>query len=124
MALKCAQCLWHHTSHRRGGCKTMQQWWVYMVECADRSLDTGISTEPARRFHEHNTSPKGARYTRARRPVRPVLLLPGGDRASASQLEARIKRLSRRDKQRLLAALQAEKRQQPLSVWIEALSES
>ncbi|MEQ3636745.1 GIY-YIG nuclease family protein [Alcanivorax sp.] len=101
----------------------MQQWWVYMLECADRSLYTGISTEPARRVHEHNTSPKGARYTRARRPVRPVLLLPGGDRGSASQLEARIKRLSRRDKQYLLAALMAEKRQRPLSVWIESLTE-
>ncbi len=101
----------------------MQQCWVHLVVCAALSLYTRLITEPARRFHEHNTSPKGARYTRARRPVRPVLLLPGGDRASASQLEARIKRLSRRDKQRLLAALQAEKRQQPLSVWIETLRE-
>ena len=124
MALKCAKCLWHHSSQRRGGCKTMQQWWLYMLECADRSLYTGISTEPARRVHEHNTSLKGARYTRARRPVRPVLLLPAGDRASASQLEARIKRLSRRDKQLLLVALEMEKRQRPLSLWIESLTES
>ena len=45
----------------------MQEWWVYMLRCADQTLYTGISTEPARRFHEHNYSPKGARYTRARR---------------------------------------------------------
>jgi putative endonuclease len=51
-------------------------------------------------------------------------LLPAGDRASASQLEARIKRLSRRDKQLLLVALEMEKRQRPLSVWIESLTES
>jgi len=66
----------------------MQEWWVYMLRCADQTLYTGISTEPARRFHEHNYSPKGARYTRARRPVQPVLLVPAGDRASASRLEA------------------------------------
>ena len=111
MALKCAQCLWHHTSHRRGGCKTMQQWWVYMVECADRSLYTGISTEPARRFHEHNTSPKGARYTRARRPVRRRFMLQGGERVVESEEGARIKRLSSGEEQRLLAGRQGEKRQ-------------
>ena len=97
----------------------MQQWWVYMVRCADRSLYTGICTQPARRFHEHNHSPKGARYTRVRRPVVPVMLVPGGDRASASQLEARLKRLSRSNKDKLLAALRDEKRRAPLSIWIE-----
>ena len=28
----------------------MKQWWVYMLRCADQSLYTGISTEPARAF--------------------------------------------------------------------------
>lgn len=97
----------------------MQQWWVYMVRCADQSLYTGICTQPARRFHEHNHSPKGARYTRVRRPVVPVMLVPGGDRSSASQLEARLKRLSRSNKDKLLAALRDEKRTAPLSIWIE-----
>ncbi len=97
----------------------MQQWWVYMVRCADQSLYTGICTEPARRFHEHNHSPKGARYTRGRRPVVPVLLVPGGDRSSASQLEARLKRLNRAGKDRLLAALREEKRRAPLSIWLD-----
>jgi putative endonuclease len=99
--------------------KTMQEWWVYMLRCADQTLYTGISTEPARRFHEHNYSPKGARYTRARRPVQPVLLVPAGDRASASRLEARLKRLTRSEKQQLLASLRDDKRKEPLSFWIE-----
>ncbi|MCG8392148.1 MAG: GIY-YIG nuclease family protein [Pseudomonadales bacterium] len=97
----------------------MKQWWVYMLRCADQSLYTGISTEPARRFHEHNHSPRGARYTRARRPVTPVLLVPAGDKSSASRLEAGLKRLSRPNKDKLLAALRAEKRRQPLSIWME-----
>ncbi|MBL4570127.1 MAG: GIY-YIG nuclease family protein [Alcanivorax sp.] len=97
----------------------MQEWWVYMLRCADQTLYTGISTEPARRFHEHNYSPKGARYTRARRPVQPVLLVPAGDRASASRLEARLKRLTRGEKQQLLASLRDDKRKEPLSFWIE-----
>lgn len=97
----------------------MQEWWVYMLRCSDRTLYTGISTEPARRLYEHNHSPKGARYTRARRPVQPVLLVPAGDRASASRLEARLKRLTRREKQQLLANLRDDKRKEPLSFWIE-----
>ena len=46
-----------------------QSWYVYVVRCRDDSLYTGITTELERRIEEHNHSPKGARYTRARRPV-------------------------------------------------------
>ena len=97
----------------------MQGWWVYMLRCADDSLYTGISTAPARRLREHNESPKGARYTRARRPVVPVMLVPAGDRATASRLEARIKRLSRGQKQQLLASLKADAQSGLLPLWIQ-----
>lgn len=94
------------------------QWWLYMLHCADGSLYTGISTEPLRRFQEHNASNKGARYTRARRPVVPVLVTPAGDRASASRLEAAVKKLSRQEKLQLLAALEAQTQGRPGSLWL------
>lgn len=88
--------------------KEKPQWWLYMLECADASLYTGICTDPVRRVKEHNESSKGARYTRARRPVSLRLLTPAGDRASASRLEAKVKRLTRQQKERLLENLKVE----------------
>ena len=43
-------------------------WWVYIVECADGTFYTGITTDLERRVAEHNEG-TGARYTRSRRPV-------------------------------------------------------
>ena len=48
------------------------EWWVYLVSCSDGSLYTGITTNVERRISEHNTSKKGAKYTRNKRPVRLV----------------------------------------------------
>lgn len=81
------------------------QWWVYMLRCADDSLYTGVTTDVLRRWGEHNQGPKGARYTRSRRPVTVVLCVPVPDRASACRLEARLKRLSRARKERLIEAV-------------------
>lgn len=73
-------------------------WHVYVLQCADGSLYTGITTDIERRVSEHNEGAKGARYTRARRPVRlrESWMLP--DRSTASRAEAAFKRLSRADK--------------------------
>ena len=43
-------------------------WQVYIVECADRSLYTGIAIDVAARIAQHNIG-AGAKYTRSRRPV-------------------------------------------------------
>lgn len=78
------------------------RWHVYILRCADGSLYTGITTDPIRRVQEHNASARGARYTRARRPVTLVFLEGAADRSAASSLEARIKQLKRCDKEALL----------------------
>lgn len=44
-------------------------WWVYIVQCADGTLYTGISTDVARRIKEHNSSKKGAKSIRFKLPV-------------------------------------------------------
>lgn len=79
-------------------------YFVYLVECSDGTLYTGISTDVARRVAEHNAG-TGAKYTRARRPVRVVYVEEAGDRSEASRREFEIKRLSRKEKEALIASV-------------------
>lgn len=79
-------------------------YYVYMLECADGTLYTGIATDIERRVEEHNGSEKGAKYTRARRPVRLVYSESFGDRSSASKREYEIKKkMNRAEKLQLIA---------------------
>ena len=80
----------------------MKQWYVYIVECADGSLYTGITTDVQRRILEHNFSFKSAKYTRSRRPVRLVWSKEVLGRSEASKEEYRIKRLKRKQKLELI----------------------
>ncbi len=73
-------------------------WYVYVVRCADDSLYTGITTDVERRVEEHNGSPKGARYTRARRPVTLEQAWSFGSRSEAASAEYAFKKLSRKTK--------------------------
>ncbi|MBP9728338.1 MAG: GIY-YIG nuclease family protein [Candidatus Moranbacteria bacterium] len=75
---------------------------VYILRCADETLYTGITTDIVRRVGEHNHSALGARYTRGRRPVDLVYERSFENRAVASREEARIKKLSRNEKQALI----------------------
>jgi putative endonuclease len=76
-------------------------WYIYIVECADGSLYTGITTDVNRRLLEHNSG-KGAKYTRNRRPVKLRGLFEAQNRSLASKEEYRIKQLSRIEKLKLL----------------------
>lgn len=80
----------------------MKEWYVYIVQCSDKSLYTGITVDLDRRVLEHNTSNKGAKYTRPRRPVQLVYSETHEDRSSASKRESAIKKLSRAEKLTLL----------------------
>ncbi|WP_295418055.1 GIY-YIG nuclease family protein [Sulfurovum sp.] len=74
-----------------------------MVQCADGTLYTGIATELERRIEEHNSSDKGAKYTRVRRPVTLVYSETYPDRSSASKREYEIKKkMSRAEKLKLI----------------------
>jgi putative endonuclease len=73
----------------------MTDYYVYILNCADHSLYTGITTDLKRRLREHNSSGRGAKYTRTRRPVSLVYSLKLPDRSTAAQAEARIKKLPR-----------------------------
>lgn len=82
-------------------------WFVYIVRCADNSLYTGVATDVERRLAEHNESPKGARYTSSRRPVRVVYTAPCANRSEAMKEEWRIKQLTRAEKLALISAWKA-----------------
>ena len=84
---------------------------VYIVECRDGTLYTGISTDPDRRLREHNRG-SGAKYTRSRRPVTLCYREPAGDRSAALQRECAIKRLTRREKLELIEAYRRGKTQE------------
>ena len=81
----------------------MPAWHVYLIECRDGSLYTGITTDVERRFAEH-ASGKGARYTRARPPLRVLARFAYPDRAAASRAEYAIKQLSPARKRALCPA--------------------
>lgn len=77
--------------------------YVYLLRCADGSLYCGWTTDPERRLRQHNAG-TASRYTRQRLPVEYAALIPVADRSAALREEARIKKLSRRDKMALAAA--------------------
>lgn len=82
----------------------MKQWIVYIVECSDSTLYTGITTDLDRRLAEHNGTGKGARYTRSRQPVALVYSECQPDRSTASAREYQIRTLPRAAKQALIAS--------------------
>jgi putative endonuclease len=71
----------------------MSTWFVYLIECRDGSLYTGIATDVERRYAEH-VAGKGARYTRSHPPLRLLARFEYPDRSSASRAEYSIKQLS------------------------------
>ena len=71
----------------------MAQWYVYIIECRDGSLYTGIATDVERRYAAH-VAGKGARYTRSHPPSRLLARFEFPDRAGASKAEYAIKQLS------------------------------
>ncbi len=72
-------------------------WVCYIVECSDGSYYTGTSNNPEARVKKHNSG-KGAKYTRARRPVKLIVYSREMSRSDACKLECSIKSLPRSKK--------------------------
>jgi putative endonuclease len=79
-------------------------WTVYVVECADGSLYTGIARDLQARIAAHNAG-SGARYTRGRQPVTLVYEESAADRSAASRREYDLKQLPRSAKLKLIRAV-------------------
>ena len=80
----------------------MTLWSLYLIRTADNSLYTGITTDVARRFMQHQNG-KGAKALRGRGELTLAFSAPVGERSLALRMEYRIKQLTKRQKERLVA---------------------
>ena len=77
-------------------------WYVYIIRASDERLYTGVTTDVERRFSEHGSATKGARFFRGRTPLEVVYTERHPDRSSAQRRESAIKKLKREDKLELI----------------------
>ena len=80
-----------------------QTWKLYILRCGDGTFYTGITTDVEKRFEAHSSG-KGAKYTRGRGPLELVYREVCGTHSDALKREAQIKKLTREQKQALIAS--------------------
>ena len=73
-------------------------YYVYILECADGTFYIGSTNDLEKRVYAHNHSPRGAKYTRGRRPVVMRYHEAVGDIGAARSREVALKRLTRNEK--------------------------
>jgi putative endonuclease len=83
-------------------------WFLYLIECLDGSIYTGIAKDVAARYAAH-LSGKGARYTRAHPPARLLASKAYPDHSSALKAEYQVKQMKAEAKRRLIEELSAGK---------------
>jgi len=69
-------------------------WYIYIIECSDKKLYTGITNDLRRRIQEHNGG-YGCKYTLQRKPVRLIYSEKAESKSSALKREAEVKGFSR-----------------------------
>lgn len=74
-----------------------EKWHVYILECSDETLYTGITNNLELRLKKHNQG-KGARYTKGRAPVKLLINFEVDGKSKALKLEYKIKKLSKKEK--------------------------
>lgn len=85
----------------------MKPWFLYLIECTDGSIYTGITVDVAARYVAHLNG-LGARYTRSHPPARLLGCEAHTDRSSASKAEYRVKQMTAAEKRRFAAGLSAQ----------------
>lgn len=75
----------------------MNKWYVYILECSDKTLYTGSTNDLQARLEKHNSG-KGAKYTKGRTPVKLLKFFETESKSDALKLEHKIKQLSRKEK--------------------------
>jgi putative endonuclease len=76
--------------------------YVYILECADSTLYAGYTNDLDNRLKTHNEG-KGAKYTRARLPVRLVYSEVKDSKSDAMKREYQIKQMTRKQKEELIS---------------------
>jgi putative endonuclease len=76
---------------------TEKSWYVYILECYDESLYTGITNNLEKRMVAHKTG-KGSKYVRSKKFKEVLHAIPMRDKSEAAKIEYKIKQLERNDK--------------------------
>ncbi len=79
------------------------EFFIYILRCEDNTLYTGIATDVKRRFEEHLSNGKGAKYTKSHKPIKVEAIWSCKSKSSALRLEYRIKQLTKAKKEELIA---------------------
>ena len=74
------------------------KYFVYILECSDHTLYTGYTNDIAKRLNEHNIGKYGAKYTKARRPVKLLYTETHTSKGDALRREIEIKKYTRAQK--------------------------
>ena len=77
--------------------ESKKKWYVYILQCADKTLYTGITNNLNKRISDHNKG-LGAKYTKGRNPLHLVFKEQHSDRVSAAKKESKIKKLTKKEK--------------------------
>lgn len=80
----------------------MKTWSLYLIRTRQNTLYTGITTDVQQRLSEHETGKQGAKYLRAKGPLQLVYQVELGSRSLASKVEYRIKKLTKKRKERIV----------------------
>ena len=83
---------------------TAKPWYLYLIECIDGSIYTGITVDLKARYAAHQNG-SGARYTRSHPPLRLLGFETHPNRSSASKAEHKTKQLTPAEKRRFATAL-------------------
>ena len=78
------------------------KWLLYVLQCSDGTYYTGVTTNVDRRTKEHNSSKRGAKYTRSRRPTKVIYMTEYNNRSSAQKSEYLFKQLTRKQKEEVI----------------------
>lgn len=84
-----------------------QPWCLYLLECTSGAYYAGITNDLEKRFAAHQSG-KGAKYTRANKPLRILRAVWFPDRIAAAKAEWALKQIPRAKKMAALAAMGAE----------------
>ncbi|MCA3191678.1 GIY-YIG nuclease family protein [Cupriavidus sp. EM10] len=80
-------------------------WYLYLLECEGNSIYTGVTTDVQRRYAQH-VAGIGAKYTRARKPIRLLGWLVFPNKSEALKAEIRTKRMTAAQKRAMCVTLQ------------------
>lgn len=83
--------------------RVSELWYLYMIRCFDNALYIGITLDVQRRFAEHEAQgEKCAKYLRGKYPFQLVYFVAVGDKRTAYQLERKLKKLPKLDKEKIV----------------------